>query len=140
MAKKPQNSAATLSSAPMLTQVQEDDKMRIVAVVVEGKSPPESSAQLCGSLPIMRHVFALMKHDPRSFYCIRSEVITCRSSHFSFKPVLARRGILVAQHAVPRVTASNTDRIPMCATATSTAKPCFRPSSTLPRLPVQLIA
>ncbi len=38
MAKKSQNSAATLSGAPMPIQVHEDDDMRPVAVVVDGKS------------------------------------------------------------------------------------------------------
>ena len=38
MAKKPQNPARTLPSAPLPIQVHEDEDMRPMAVVVEGKS------------------------------------------------------------------------------------------------------
>ena len=38
MAKKPQNSTTTLPRAPMPIQVQEDEDMRPMAVVVDGKS------------------------------------------------------------------------------------------------------
>ncbi len=38
MAKKPQNSTPTLPGAPMPIKVQEDEDMRPVAVVVDGRS------------------------------------------------------------------------------------------------------